>query len=137
MWSATATSVRGVLGRAAGARPIAAGLHTAQRWGRLSAGFVGGRAVGQVAGADERVCAILGAICGGAAAATSVAELPSSIGSFVALTILLESVAPSTSADDAGGPRRDARAEARAKARANYERRHRGDETRLRALSTS
>jgi hypothetical protein len=116
-----------------------AAWQTAQRWGKISAGFSGGRALGQVLRrADDRIAAVIGAAAGGVAAASSVAEMPSSVATFVGFTLLFEILGPgamTASAD--GGPdktRPSLRESAREKARRDYARRHQGDATRLKAL---
>jgi len=70
-----------------------------QRWGRVSAGFAGGRALGQVIrGVDGSACAMYGAVFGGIAAAPSVAAIPSSVASFAAFTYFIESFSGGSSA---------------------------------------
>jgi hypothetical protein len=113
-----------------------AAIATALRWGKLSAGFSGGRALGQVlSGRDGTFASVLGSAIGGVAAATSIAEMPSSVITFVGFTLVMErltaqqlSAGPTPSID----ARRDA---SRTRARGHFERRHRGDPTRLQALS--
>jgi len=84
----------GVSGAARTAVPrfvFQAALANGQRWGRVSAGFAGGRALGQLArGADDSTCAMLGAACGGAAAAASLADLPSSVFTFCAFSYFID-----------------------------------------------
>ena len=73
---------------------------TGSRWGKISAGFSGGRAAGQVIRrADDSFCAILGAVAGGIAAAPTLAEAPSNVATFVAFTYVLEVMAPSKTTD--------------------------------------
>jgi hypothetical protein len=113
-----------------------AAVATAQRWGRLSAGFAGGRAAGQlVRKADDTFCAVCGAVMGGAAAATSVAELPGTVATFVGFTLALEILAPSAGRSAEGEMKSagTSAAEARAKARRDFERRHQDDPARLQA----
>jgi hypothetical protein len=71
-----------------------ASLLNAQRWGRVTAGFAGGRAIGQLwRGKDDQVCAICGAVAGGAAAASTLADIPSSVFTFVAFSYALDKIA--------------------------------------------
>ena len=73
----------------------AMGLQAAQRWGRVSAAFAGGRALGQVIfKTDNAYCAAISASLGGIAAASSAAEVPSSVASFLCFSLLLENMAP-------------------------------------------
>ena len=109
-----------------------AAIATAQRWGRISAGFAGGRAAGQlIRKVDDSFCAVCGAVLGGAAAANSMAELPGTVATFVTFTLFLELALPKPSIDAAApgiSP-----AEAREKARRDFEERHQNDPARLQA----
>ena len=128
------------------AQPLKAGVQAAQRWGRISAGFVGGRNIGQVVRkTDDLWCSTAGAVLGGAAAASSLAEVPQSIATFVGFSLFMDlafSGRQQQPTDSEGGDKiewrgrsvADIRAEAEARARADYEKRHDGDSTRLRAL---
>ena len=124
---------------------VAAGWGTAQRWGRVSAGFAGGRALGQwVRGADDRWASMAGAVFGGAAAASSIPEIPSSIATFVAFSFVLDNMSPSDAPSKGkqggdkvqwrGRPISEVRAEAKERAKANYKRRHKDDPVRMRAV---
>ena len=63
LWSASTAMIK----RAPG--PVALGWQSAQRWGKVSAGFAGGQALGQVfRGVDDKWCSMSGAVFGGAAA---------------------------------------------------------------------
>ena len=101
-------------------------------------------------GKDDLFCSVAGAVFGGIAAASSVADMPSSVATFVAFTYVLnffDTSRGNTGGGAAGGgggsgdkiewrgrSMADIKAEAEAKARANYEKRHAGDATRLKAL---
>ena len=84
----------GVSGMARKAVPgfvIRAALLQGQRWGRVSAGFAGGRAAGQLwCGEDGFAPAMWGAVAGGVAAAPNVAGVPSSVATFVAFSYFIE-----------------------------------------------
>jgi len=125
-------------GETAAGAAAAAALGTANRWGRISAGFAGGRAAGQVVRkADDAFCAVAGAVLGGAAAASTVAEMPSQIAVFVGFTVCLEVLSPKSPADGAEAkPQRDVPTDAKERARQGYARRHAGDSARLRALGS-
>ena len=125
--------------------PVGVGIGAAKRWAKISAGFAGGQAAGQVwRRKDDRICHLAGAFFGGLAAATSLAEAPSSILTFMAFSWILDGIAPSTGAAPApsddekiawrGRSIEDIRAEAEQKAQENYRRRRQGDATRLKAL---
>jgi hypothetical protein len=92
----------GVAGRAKARVPYfvcMASLNQAQRWGRVSAGFSGGRALGQwLRGMDDSTCAMLGSICGGICAAPNVGSIPSSVATFAAFGYFIESFAPKSDA---------------------------------------
>eukprot|EP00967_Tisochrysis_lutea_P120930 scaffold198729_cov35-Tisochrysis_lutea.AAC.1 len=97
-------SVAGAARKAVPRFVLRASLINAQRWGRVTAGFAGGRAVGQVwRGVDDQVCSICGAIAGGAAAASSVADIPSSVLTFVAFSYALDKLTGGSS--EAAGTR--------------------------------
>ena len=140
LWTATGAVVKRTPG------PIAAGLQTAQRWGRISAGFTGGQAAGQVVRkTNDKWCNIAGAFFGGLAAATSLAEAPSSIATFVAFSYIIDMISPPGDAANSGsgGGEKiswkgksvdEIRAEAEKRARADYAARHKDDSTRLKAL---
>ena len=122
-------------------RPVwASAAASANRWGRISAGFAGGRAAGQVLRrADDSFCALLGAVCGGVAAAATLSDAPASVATFVTMTLALELLTPKDgeqkstgSSDKSEG--RDRRMDARERARQNYQRRYANDPTRLRAI---
>ena len=85
----------GVSGRARDRVPyfvVQASLRQAQRWGRVSAGFAGGRALGQaIRGVDDGTCALMGSIFGGIAAAPTVSAMPSSVATFAAFGYFIES----------------------------------------------
>ena len=127
--------------------PLAIGVQTAQRWGRISAGFTGGQAAGQVVRkANDRWCSMAGAFFGGLAAATSLAEAPSSIATFMAFSYRLDSFGSPQSGGQQGAEAsgdkiawkgrtiEEIRAEAEARAKADYAKRHKNDKTRLSAL---
>lgn len=101
----------GVQGGARAAVPyfvLKASLINAQRWGRISAGFAGGRAAGQwLRGADDRTTAMMGSVAGGVAAATSVSQIPSSVATFACFGYFLDSFSAKPE-DDANGPTRTA-----------------------------
>ena len=86
------TSLR-ALGRQ-GSRPLLVGLKSARRWGGTSAGFSGGRALGQlIFKRDDVYCAMLGAACAGAAGATSADMIPTRMVTFAAMAIVLDRAA--------------------------------------------
>ena len=89
------TKRAGVSGRARDAVPyfvLRNSFLQAQRWGRVSAGFAGGRALGQaMRGQDDSTCAIMGSIAGGIAAAPSLAQMPSSVATFAAFGYFIDS----------------------------------------------
>lgn len=101
--------VAGDARKAVPALVIRAALMQGQRWGRVSAGFAGGRAIGQVwRGVDDRWASMCGAIGGGALAATSLANLPSSVATFCAFTYFIDSFTAKSKAapgDESAGPR--------------------------------
>ena len=117
-----------------------AGLTTAQRWGRISGGFSGGKAAGQALRLPtERWQNLFAAAVTGVAAAESLSAAPMSVATFVAFSAVLDGMAPregSAPEKSKGGDRSlaSARADALAKARADYERRHKDDPVRMRAL---
>lgn len=90
-----------VVGRARTQVPyfvVRASLLQAQRWGRVSAGFAGGRALGQaLRGVDDSTCAMMGSIAGGIAAAPNLAAVPSSVATFAAFGYFIESLSASKS----------------------------------------
>lgn len=108
----------------------------ALNWGKLSAGFSGGRALGQViSGRDGTFAAVFGSLIGGIAAANSVAQIPSSVATFVGFTLVIEYMgmqAATAQPAPSGGSKRQESVE---KARREYTRRHKDDPTRLKALS--
>ena len=73
-------------------KPVAAAraaVMTAQRWGRLSAGFAGGTAFAVVLlgkGHEDNVARLIGAAVGGIAAVSTLDQIPSSVATFVAFT---------------------------------------------------
>jgi hypothetical protein len=72
---------------------VQSALKAGNKWGKLSAGFAGGRALGQVIrGADDRIASSMAAICGGIASANSVAEIPTSVGTFLAFTYFIDTM---------------------------------------------
>lgn len=71
--------------------PVA--LFNARRWAGVSAGFAGGRAVAQCyRGTDDRYTRMVGALCGGALGASSVAQVPVRMAAFAAMTWVLETI---------------------------------------------
>ena len=71
---------------------LKAALQNGQRWGRVSAGFAGGRAAGQLLrGGDDAWSRLMGSVVGGAAAATSLASVPSSCATFAAFGYFFDS----------------------------------------------
>lgn len=70
---------------------LLSGLRSARRWGGVSAGFSGGRALGQlVRKCDDVYCAMLGACLAGAAGATSVDQIPMRVLAFTTMAIVLD-----------------------------------------------
>ena len=90
----TFQKMSGVCGKAKDAVPrfvVQAGLAQGCRWGKVSAGFAGGRAAGQLwRGEDDFQAAMCGAVAGGVAAAPSVREIPSSVVTFVMFSYFIE-----------------------------------------------
>ncbi len=73
-------------------RSATAAWMSAQRWGRVSAGFSGGQALGQyLRGVDDRYCRLLGAACAGVFGAAAVADIPQNLATYLAFTYILES----------------------------------------------
>ena len=80
---------------------------------------------------------VLGAVGGGILAAQSVADMPSSVATFVAFTVFLDIMAPgqsSPTADERLPGKPDDAAASRERARKAYAERHAASPTRLRAL---
>ena len=78
-----------------GGRPLVhamrTGLQSAQRWGRISAGFSGGKALSQVIRSkDDEWCAIMGACVGGLLGAPSPAQIPVRVVYFATAAYILE-----------------------------------------------
>ena len=118
----------------------AAGWQAAQRWGRISGGFSGGRALGQVIrGRDGMFAAVVSAVAGGACAANSIAEMQTTIPSFVIFSLLLERMPAPTKEPEGEGPVQhvNRRELAYEKARREFAERHKDDPTRLKALQNS
>ena len=89
--SSARAGVKGMARKAVPGFVIRAALMNAQRWGRVSAGFAGGRAAGQLwYGEDGFGPAMCGAVAGGVATAPNLAGIPSSVVSFVALNYFFE-----------------------------------------------
>lgn len=66
-------------------------LLRAQRWGRVSAGFSGGRALSQVLrDTDDEWCAVAGACTAGLLGASSIAQIPLRVCSFGTLSYIFE-----------------------------------------------
>ena len=76
------------------ASALTAGLKTGQRWGRVSAGFNGGRAAAQWQGAPAVACTIIGAAAGGAAGASSLSQIPQRAALFSSLALCVEHALP-------------------------------------------
>lgn len=71
---------------------MCAAVQNAQRWGRVSAGFAGGRAAGQLLrGCDDGYTRLMGSLMGGVGAATSLASVPSSMATFAAFGFFFDS----------------------------------------------
>jgi len=91
--SATIVGVSTVLLLAAQGKPMPVALASARRWASVSAGFAGGRAIGQCyRGTDDKVCRMIGALCGGALGASTLAEVPVRMAAFAAMTYVIETV---------------------------------------------
>ena len=89
--SSARAGVKGMARKAVPGFVIRAALMNAQRWGRVSAGFAGGRAAGQLwYGEDGFGPAMCGAVAGGVAAAPNLAGIPSSVATFVAFSYFIE-----------------------------------------------
>ena len=85
------TTVQALCNRQAPQLALASGLHSARRWGGSSAGFSGGRALGQLLRQrDDVLCAALGACLAGVCGATSINQIPMRVGAFVAVTGALD-----------------------------------------------
>eukprot|EP00325_Prymnesiales_sp_UTEX-LB-985_P029898 CAMPEP_0174731648 /NCGR_PEP_ID=MMETSP1094-20130205/57923_1 /TAXON_ID=156173 /ORGANISM="Chrysochromulina brevifilum, Strain UTEX LB 985" /LENGTH=202 /DNA_ID=CAMNT_0015934059 /DNA_START=89 /DNA_END=697 /DNA_ORIENTATION=+ len=82
---------------------VQASLAQASRWGRVSAGFSGGRALGQaLRGKDDSTCAMLGSIFGGIGAAPNIAGIPSSVATFAAFGYFIEAMSARASSTPSG-----------------------------------
>eukprot|EP00966_Prymnesium_polylepis_P210104 4866115-Prymnesium_polylepis.2 len=78
-------------GWAAGEAGPRAGFRSARRWGGVSAGFAGGRALMQVVRqTDDEWCAVAGACAGGVLGATSLHQIPARVAVFAVAAFLLE-----------------------------------------------
>jgi len=78
-----------------------ASIANGQRWGRVSAGFAGGRALGQaLRGKDDSTCSMLGSIFGGIAAAPNPAGVPSSVATFAAFGYFIDSFTANNRPED-------------------------------------
>ena len=81
-----ATTMRMRAGEALGPS-LKAGLISAQRWGRVSAGFNGGKLAARWHGVHEVACTAVGAALGGAAGSTSLAQMPQRSALFLVLAV--------------------------------------------------
>lgn len=70
-----------------------ASLAQAKRFGSISAGFAGGRALGQaIRGKDDQTCALMGSVFGGIAASPTVAGIPGSVATFACFGFFIDSL---------------------------------------------
>jgi hypothetical protein len=94
---ATATSIvaqRSLMGGAGLASALSSGLQSGQRWGRVSAGFNGGRSLAQWQGANAIACTMAGAVAGGALGASAISQIPQRAALFCALAVTAEHAFP-------------------------------------------
>ena len=94
---ATATSIvaqRSLMGGAGLASALSSGLQSGQRWGRVSAGFNGGRSLAQGQGANAIACTMAGAVAGGALGASAISQIPQRAALFCALAVTAEHAFP-------------------------------------------
>lgn len=81
-----ATTMRMRAGQALGPS-LRAGLISAQRWGRVSAAFNGGKLAARWHGVHDVACTAVGAALGGAAGSTSLAQMPHRSALFLVLAV--------------------------------------------------
>jgi len=97
----------GVSGRAKAAVPrfvFQAALAQGTKWGKVTAGFAGGRAAGQVwRGEDDFHAAMCAAVAGGVMASETIGGIPSSVATFVMFSFLIEKLTANSKAGAAKG----------------------------------
>ena len=102
-----ATKRAGVSGKAKAAVPrfvVQAALTQGTKWGKVSAGFAGGRAAGQLwRGEDGFQAAMCGAVAGGVAASESIKGIPASVFTFVAFSYFIEKLTANSKKGAANG----------------------------------
>ena len=111
-----ATKRSGVSGMAKTAVPrfvVQAALAQGTKWGKVSAGFAGGRAAGQLwRGEDDFQAAMCGAVAGGVMASESIKGIPASVATFVMFSYFIEKFTGNSKAGAAkgGAPQQQPRA---------------------------
>ena len=102
-----ATKRAGVSGKAKAAVPrfvVQAALAQGTKWGKVSAGFAGGRAAGQVwRGEDDFQAAMCGAVAGGVMASETIKGMPGSVATFVMFSYFIEKLTANGKAGAAKG----------------------------------
>ena len=102
-----ATKRSGVSGKAKTAVPrfvLQAALAQGTKWGKVSAGFAGGRAAGQVwRGEDDFHAAMCGAVAAGVMASETIGGIPGSVATFVMFSYFIEKLTANSKAGAAKG----------------------------------
>ena len=102
-----ATKRAGVSGKAKAAVPrfvVQAALAQGTKWGKVSAGFAGGRAAGQLwRGEDDFQAAMCGAVAGGVMASETIKGIPGSVATFVMFSYFIEKFTANSKAGAAKG----------------------------------
>jgi len=102
-----ATKRSGVSGMAKTAVPrfvVQAALAQGTKWGKVSAGFAGGRAAGQLwRGEDDFQAAMCGAVAGGVMASESIKGIPGSVATFVMFSYFIEKFTANSKGAAKGG----------------------------------
>ena len=83
---------------------LQAALAQGTKWGKVSAGFAGGRAAGQLwRGEDDFQAAMCGAVAGGVMASESIKGIPGSVATFVMFSYFIEKLTANGKAGAAKG----------------------------------
>ena len=105
-----ATKRSGVSGKAKAAVPrfvFQAALEQGTKWGKVSAGFAGGRAAGQVwRGEDDFHAAMCGAVAAGVMASETIGGIPGSVATFVMFSYFIEKLTANMAGAARGACRR-------------------------------
>ena len=88
------STASGVVNGASLLPALKAGAQSGQRWGRVSAGFNGGRSIAQWQGAPELAAMLIGGAIGGAAGATALSKVPVRSATFVGFVLAYELAGP-------------------------------------------